>query len=250
MLRAIVRRVSPALTRCELTYLERQEIDVERAAAQHAGYVRTLEELGVEVTALPAEPGLADSVFVEDPVVVVDEVAMIARLGAESRRPEAESMAAALAPYRPLRRMSAPATLEGGDVFRAGRTLYVGLSQRTNEQGIAQLRAAVAPFGYEVRPVRVHGCLHLKSGACPAGDRTLLVNREWVDASAFAGLDLIDVEEEWAADVLTAAGIVLMPSGFPRTQRIIERAGFPVRTVDVSELQKAEAGVTCMSVIF
>lgn len=159
-------------------------------------------------------------------------------------------MAAALAPYRPLRRMSAPATLEGGDVFRAGRTLYVGLSQRTNEQGIAQLRAAVAPFGYEVRPVRVHGCLHLKSGACPAGDRTLLVNREWVDASAFAGLDLIDVEEEWAADVLTAAGIVLMPSGFPRTQRIIERAGFPVRTVDVSELQKAEAGVTCMSVIF
>ncbi len=159
-------------------------------------------------------------------------------------------MADALARYRALVRMTAPATLDGGDVFRVGRTLFAGLSQRTNAQGIEQLRSAVAPWGYEVRPVEVRGCLHLKSGACWLGGETLLVNREWVDASVFDGYDLMDVKEEWAADVLVLGNFVLMPEGFPKTRALIEEAGFSVRAIDVSELQKAEAGVTCMSVIF
>jgi dimethylargininase len=192
-MRAIVRGVSPAMNRCELTYLERREIDIARAAAQHAEYVRCLEDAGLEIVPLPAEPDLPDSVFVEDPVVVVDEVAVIARLGAESRRREAESMAVALAAHRRLWRMTAPGTLEGGDVFRVGRTLFAGVSRRTNAEGIAQLREAVAPHGYEVRPVEVRGCLHLKSAACPVGPRTLLVNRHWVDVAPFEGHELIDV---------------------------------------------------------
>ncbi len=250
MVRAIVRAISPALNRCELTYLERREIDIELAVEQHRNYIRSLRDSGLAVYELPADPRLPDSVFVEDPAVVVDEVAVIARLGAESRRGESQAMADALAPFRPLIRMTPPATLDGGDVFQVGRTLYAGRSQRTNDQGIEQLRAAVAPWGYEVRPVDVRGCLHLKSGACWVGGDTLLVNREWVDASVFEGYDLIDVQEPWAADVLVLGNFVLMPEGYPQTKQLLERAGFAVRTIDVSELQKAEAGVTCMSVIF
>jgi dimethylargininase len=238
------------MNRCELTYLEREAIDIGRAVEQHAAYLRCLRELGVSVYELPADPELPDCVFVEDPVVVVDEVAVIARMGAESRRPETDAMAEALERYRPLYRMSAPATLDGGDVFRVGRTLFAGRSQRTNAEGIAQLRDAVAPYGYEVRPVEVRGCLHLKSGACWIGGQTLLVNRDWIDAAPFEGYDLIDVREPWAADVLALGNAVLMPEGFPLTQAELTRWGFAVRTIDVSELQKAEAGVTCMSVIF
>jgi dimethylargininase len=249
-MRAIVRGVSPSMGRCELTYLERQEIDVARAMEQHRAYVRCLRRLRLKVYELPADPELPDCVFVEDPAVVVDEVAVIARMGAESRRAEADAMAAALSPFRRLCHMTEPATLDGGDVFRVERTLFAGLSQRTNAEGIEQLRAAVAPYGYEVRPVEVRGCLHLKSGACWIGGRTLLVNREWIDTAAFDGYDLIDVREPWAADVLAIGNLVLMPEGFPETQAELGRWGFKVRTVDVSELQKAEAGVTCMSVIF
>ena len=238
------------MNRCELTYLERQEIDIGRAVEQHRNYVRCLRDAGLQVYELPADPRLPDSVFVEDPAVVVDEVAVIARMGAESRRGEAHAMAEALGRFRPLVRMTAPATLDGGDVFRVGQTLFAGLSQRTNAAGIAQLRDAAAPWGYEVRPVEVRGCLHLKSGACYVGGETMLVNRAWVDTSAFEDYDLVDVEEPWAADVLALGNFVLMPEGYPKTKALLETAGFPVRTIDVSELQKAEAGVTCMSIIF
>jgi dimethylargininase len=247
---AIVRAVSPAMNRCELTFLERREIDLARAAEQHCRYRDSLAELGVQVVALPPEPDLPDSVFVEDPAVVVDEIAVMARMGAASRRPETESLGAALARFRPLHRMEAPATLEGGDVIRAGRTLFVGASQRTNAQGIAQLASAVETHGYEVRPVAVRDCLHLKSGCCYLGRGTMLANRAWIDADAFRNYRILDVAEEWAADVLPVGDVVLMPEGFPKTRGLLEREGFAVRTVDVSELQKAEAGVTCMSILF
>jgi dimethylargininase len=249
MLRAVTRAVSPALNRCELSFIERQEIDVPRAIAQHEEYVRCLTALGAGVVVLPAERDLPDSVFVEDPAVVVDEIAVIARMGAESRRREAESLAGALAQFRPLHWMTEPATLEGGDVIRAGRTLFAGLSQRTNAAGIAQLAAAVAPFGYDVRSVPIRDCLHLKSAGCYLGRRKILANRDWLDAEAFRDFEILDVAEPWAADVLAIGDAILMPAGFPKTQALLDRAGFDVRTVDVSELQKAEAGVTCMSII-
>jgi len=246
---AITRAVSPALHRCELTYLDRVPIDVARAADQHDRYCDCLRDLGLDVVTLPSDPDLADSVFVEDPVVAVDELAVIARMGAESRRREAETLAEAVAPYRRVEWMTAPATLEGGDVFRAGRILFAGLSQRTNAAGIAQLANFVAPHGYDVRAVEVRGCLHLKSGACYLGRDTILANRDWIDADALRGYRILDVPEPWAADVLAIGNTVLMPAGFPRTHELLEREGFTVQTVDVSELQKAEAGVTCMSVI-
>jgi dimethylargininase len=252
MLTAITRAVSPSIGRCELGFLPRREIDVQKAAEQHANYERCLAELGVSVISLPAEPDLPDAVFVEDPAVVVAEAAVMTRMGAESRRRETESLARALAPFRPLRWMQEPATLEGGDVITSGRNLFVGRSARTNAAGIGQLGSELAPLGYSVVPVEVHGCLHLKSGCCWLGDRTLLANRAWIDTAPFAGYRILDVppEEPWAANVLAIEGMVLVSASFPATAEMLDRAGWRVRTLDNSELMKAEAGLTCCSLVF
>ena len=208
MLMAITKEVSPAMNRCELSYLNRVEIDVVKAAEQHMQYEACLRAMGADVIALPAEPEMPDSVFVEDPAVVVDEVAIMTRPGAESRRREGESLAKTLARFRPLRWMQAPATLEGGDVMRAGRTLYVGASARSNPAGIEQLALELTPYGYAVRAVEVRGCLHLKSGCCYLGDGIVLANREWADTAAFGKMRIVDValDEPWAANVLTIGG--------------------------------------------
>jgi dimethylargininase len=249
---AITREVSPTLNQCELTHLERQPIDIRRAIAEHHAYQDCLRDLGLDVITLPAEPAYPDAMFVEDPVVVLDEIAIVARMGAASRRGEADSLARELAPFRPVRYMREPATLDGGDVLRADRTLYVGLSQRTNAAGIQQFSAEVEPFGYRVRPVAVTGCLHLKSGASWLGDDTVLVHRPWIDAGAFRGLRLIDVPagEEAGVNVLLIGNTVLVAEGFPRTAQSIRDLGRDVRTLEISELMKAESGLTCSSVIF
>jgi dimethylargininase len=204
------------------------------------------------VISLPAEPDLPDSMFVEDPAVVVDEVAVMTRMGAESRRGESESLARELARFRPLRWLREPATLEGGDVLRAGSAFFVGLSMRTNPDGISQLTAELEPLGYSVKPVEVRGCLHLKSACCPLGDRTILANRNWVDMSAFAGFDVVDVPEDepGAANVLAVGDTVLVPAAFPGTARLLADRGWKVRVLDISELMKAEAGLTCSSILF
>jgi len=251
VLTALTRKVSPSFASCQLEYLKRDPIDVARASAQHRDYEAALERLGVRVVSLPAEPDLPDCVFVEDPAVVLDEIAIITRMGAESRRGESESLAAALARFRPLVRLSAPATLEGGDVVRMGKTLYVGLSRRTNAAGARQLAEIVEPYGYLVAPINVTGCLHLKSACCAVSDDMVLSNRALFDASEL-GCEVIDVpaEEPGAADVLRIGNTVLIPAVFPRTARLLEESGFTVQPLDVSELQKAEAGVTCMSLVF
>jgi dimethylargininase len=252
MLRALTRRVSPNFAACELTFLDRQPIDIAKAIEQHRAYEACLADLGVHVISLPADPSFPDSVFVEDPAVVLDEVAIVTRPGAESRRGETDSIAEALSPFRDLRRIREPATLEGGDVVRVGKTLYVGLSRRTNREGIAQLADLLKPFGYGVVPVEVQGCLHLKSGACWAGGDVILANHKWIDAKAFRDFKIIDVadDEPSAADVLPIGNKLLIPSSFAHTREILESSGFDVLPIDVSELQKAEAGVTCMSLLF
>jgi dimethylargininase len=252
MLIALTRPVSPSINACELTFHDQQPIDVAKATEQHRAYEDCLRSLGAEVMRLPAEPDLPDAVFVEDAAIVVDEVAVIPLMGAASRRPETISLAAALKAYRPLRYLEPPATLDGGDVLRVGRRLFVGLSSRTNREGVAQLGAHLAPFGYEVQAVKVTGCLHLKSACTYIGNDTLLINRAWVDAGEFAGFDFIDVAatEPGAANALLIGETVIMPSAFPQTIALLEGRGFKVRAVDVSEFQKAEGGVTCKSVIF
>jgi dimethylargininase len=244
--------VSPSLGSCELSWLARQPIDIERAKQQHERYERCLTELGIRVISLPAEPELPDATFVEDPLVVVDEVAIVTRMGAPSRREESESLAAAIAPFRPIRNLHAPATLEGGDVLRIGRDVFVGLSNRTNEVGIAQLKEELEPLDYRVHAVEMRSCLHLKSACCAIGERRILANPSWIDPESFPGVGIIPVAdgEPGAANVLQFDDVILMPMGYPLTERILRREGFTIRTIDISELIKAEAAITCSSVIF
>jgi dimethylargininase len=250
-LTAITRDVSQSINDCELSFHGRQAIDVAKAIAQHEAYRDCLKELGATILSLRPEPGLPDAVFVEDTAVVLDEIAVIAKMGALSRRPEVATVAAALARYRPLEFLKTPATLDGGDVMRIGRTLFVGLSGRTNRQGVEQLTELVRPHGYQVQAVEVRGCLHLKSACSYVGNNTILINRSWIDVEPLQGFELLYVadEEPNAANALLFNDVVILAEGFPKTRALLEERGFRVRTVDVSELQKAEAGVTCCSVI-
>lgn len=251
MLHAITRAVSPALAQCELTFVERQPIDLAKAQAQHTAYEHLLAKLGLHVHSLPAEPNLPDSMFVEDPAIVLDELAVILPLGTKSRHPEAESLAKALLPFRKLARIAASGAIEGGDVLRIDRTLYVGQTTRTNAEGVRQLAAILAPHNYKVVPVAVTGCLHLKSAVTYLGRTTLLANREWFDPTPFSSFQWIDVDpaEPHAANALAIADTVIFPASFPKTRAKIESAGFHVTSIDISELQKAESGLTCSSLI-
>jgi len=248
---ALTRAVSPALFDCELTHLERSAIEVRRAMEQHAAYERALEALGWGVRQLPAGECLPDCVFIEDTAVVFDEVAVLTRPGAFSRRPEVPVVAEALAGLRPLQRIEGSATLDGGDVLVAGRTVFVGRSSRTNTEGIEQLRAIVAPFGYMVKSIGVRGCLHLKSAVTALDQETLLVNPSWIALEDFAGFEhvTIDPSEAFAANVLNAGTALVCAAGFPKTERILQSRGYRVEAVDVSELQKAEGAVTCCSLL-
>jgi dimethylargininase len=252
MLTALTRAVSPNLDDCELTFLARQNIDVAKAIIQHRGYEECLARLGVRVMRLPARPDLPDSVFVEDTAIVLDELALITRPGAMSRQAETESVANALSAFRPLKFLRPPATIEGGDVMRVDRTLFAGLSARTNREGHSQLREIVEPYGYRVETIETVGCLHLKTGCVYLGRQTILANRNWIDVQPFAGFDLIDVPEDepCAANTLTIGDVVLTPSCFLKTRELIEERGFKTLMIDISELQKAEAGLTCLSLIF
>ena len=248
---ALLREVSPSLGACELSFLERAPIDVGRARAQHAHYAAELAALGSSVEWLAPLPENADAVFVEDTAVALPEVAVIARLGVASRRNEAESVAASLASHRPLKRIVAPGTLEGGDVVQIGRNLYVGASTRSNAAGVEQLRAALAPFGYRVASVVMRDCLHLKSAVTFIPPDILLANPAWVDPGAFDARTVVEVDEgeAFAANTLTVSGVTLLSAAFPRTERRLNAAGITTRALDVSELQKAEAALTCMSLM-
>jgi dimethylargininase len=252
MLTAITRAVSSSLGDCELAFLSRERIDLAKAVEQHRSYEARLEGLGARVIRLPAEDDLPDAVFVEDTAVVLDEVAVISRPGAASRRPETAGIAALLSRHRPLEFIQPPATLDGGDVLRIGRTLLVGEGARTDLAGLEQLRQKLAPYDYRVQSASVRGCLHLKTGCTFIGENCILINREWVDDTALAGFDLIDLpkEEPFAANTLVIGGVVLLPASFPQTRALLESRGFAVESLDIHELQKAEAGLSCLSLLF
>jgi dimethylargininase len=222
-------------------------IDPVRAAAEHAAYERTLESLGCRVEHIDPAPEHPDGVFVEDAAIVLDEVAVITRPGAESRRGETESVARALQRYRPLRHMQEPATLDGGDVLLAGRTLFVGRTERTNDHGVAALRGFVSPFGYAVVPVSVRECLHLKTAATAIDDDTILINSKCVDRKSFAGFEVLDVDrrEPFAANVMRVGETLVMAATHTATRAMLERRGYRVAAADIAEMQKAEGGVTC-----
>jgi dimethylargininase len=252
MLTALTRAVSRSLGDCELTWHARQKIDVALASLQHDRYEDVLRSLGVNVISLVEEPDLPDAVFVEDPLVVVDEIAIVTRMGALSRRAESDSLELAISKYRPVRHLRGPATLEGGDVMRIGRDIFVGLSSRTNCDGIEQLRAQLEPLGYFVRPIEVRGCLHLKSACSSIGDGRILANPKLLDASGLSGYEVVEVptSEPSGANVLRIGDAVIVAYSFPGTAAVLQNFGLRVVSIDISELMKAEAAITCSSVLF
>ena len=252
MLTAITRKVSSSLANCELSFIERKPIDLERARAQHHAYEALLEKMGAKVISLPEERDLPDSMFVEDPAIVLDELAIICPLGTDIRRKEAASLAAALEPYRKLAHVKFPGMLEGGDVLRIGKKFFVGLTQRSNAEGIRQLAVITEHYGYDLTAVPVTGCLHLKSAVTYLGRDTLLGNRAWFHWKRFEGFDWVDVdpEEPHAGNALAVGESIVFPASFPKTLARIEAKGFHVESLDISELQKAESGLTCSSLLF
>ena len=252
---ALTHEVSEFITQCEINFREPEAIDVALARRQHDSYCRWLAQAGCEVVKLNINADFPDSVFVEDNAVVVDEVAVVTPMGVASRRGEVVRMAPVLAQYRPVIRLidigGPAATLEGGDVLRVGRKLWVGLSTRTNAAGAQALQQILTPYGYEVVAVPVQGTLHLKSALGSLDPETLVINPKALSADYFDGFRLIDVDhrEPRAANVLRIGRQIAMYAGYPRTQELLQQGGYDPAPIDVSELIKADSGMTCSSII-
>ena len=252
----MTRAVGAGLAEGARTFVDREPIDLAKAAAQHAAYVEAICRAGAEVDVLPADDSLPDSVFVEDGAVILERIvspkAVVTRPGLPSRRRETPAIAAALSSHLQLEYIVAPGTLDGGDVLRLGDLLLVGLSSRTNREGLSQLARIAKPYGISVEPVTVHGCLHLKTAVTALGEETLLVNPAWIDTGALHGLEVLEVppEEPFGANVLVVKHTVIVSARWERTRRIVEKAAHPVVALDISEFEKAEGGVTCLSLVY
>ena len=251
-LTAITREINTAIGNCELTFLPRAGIDVDLALQQHRDYQESLRTLGCQLLSLPTESGLADSVFIEDTAVVLDEVAVICRPGVASRRAEVANVERTLQQYRELKWIERPGTLDGGDLLVVGKIIFAGLSTRSNKSGIEQLQGIVADYEFSVISVETTECLHLKSAVSEVAPGLLLINPEWIEKSVFDEYELLDVDKEEAhgANALRVGQELIYPTSFPRTAEKLIARGIDVTLVDVSELQKAEGAVTCCSLIF
>lgn len=252
MLRALTHEVSPRIVECELTFIDRSPIDLGLAKYQHDNYCAALEELGVAVERLSENESYPDSCFVEDTAIVVEELAIICSMGIQSRRGETRLIERELSRYRKIAHIRLPATIEGGDVLRIGKKIFVGQSLRTNDQAIRELESLLRPYGYTVAPVRTKGSLHLKSTCTAIDDETLFVNPEWIELDGLSEFNLVHTppEEPESANVLRVGSAVCVQAGFPQAAELISRIVKRVEIIDTSELRKAEAGLTCSSIIF
>jgi dimethylargininase len=243
---------SPKMDRGQRTHVARVSIDYDLAVRQHESYCRLLRRCGAKVCTLDVNRDSPDCVFIEDTALVLDEVAVLASMGAEARRGEPAGIEPDLREHREVHRVEWPAKLEGGDVLPVGRTLLVGLSSRTNSAGVHALQSIVSRYGYRVSPALVHGCLHLKTACTALPDNSLLVNGAWLDSQALEGFHLTSIPEEepWAANVLLIGNSVCIPAEHLHTAALIRERGFEVATVELSEFAKAEGGITCLSLLF
>lgn len=250
--KAITRGVSANIGACQLTYLSRENIDVVKAAVQLQRYCDLLRKWDVNLLTIPASDSYPDCCFVQDTAVILDEVCVVASMGAITRHGEVSEVERFVSPFRRIRRILPPATLDGGDVVQIGRRLFVGLSTRTNARGIAALERIVEPFGYTVVPVTVNGGLHLTTGCGVINDETVLLNPRWLDASAFRGLRQLHVSEEepWAANTIRIEGSVCLEEKAPRTLDLVQPHASTIHTLDISEFRKAEGSLSCLSLIF
>jgi dimethylargininase len=252
MLKAITRAVSRNITRCELTFRQRERIDYEKAVRQHADYCDLLRRSGSAVINLEARDENPDCCFVTDTAVVLEEVAIVGNIGVASRREEATAVEKILAGYRKVTRITPPATLDGGDVLVMGKQIFVGCSMRTNHQGIQSLTRITRPFGYHVTPVSVVGSLHLTTACSALGEETILLNSRWIDAAPFARYRVlhVPVDEPWAASTMRVGALICVEAGAPRTLEVVNAYCADAHVLDISEFRKAEGSLPCLSILF
>lgn len=248
---ALTHAVSPTIAAGERTFMQWSRIDHALALKQHANYCRRLERAGLQVITLQTNHHYPDSVFIEDTAIVFDELAVICSMGTASRTGETAAIKLAIDKHRPCVEVKPPATIEGGDVLQIGRAIFVGMSRRTNSAGHAALSQFLRPYDYQVVPVPVRHCLHLKTACSALDEQTLLVNPDWIDCDVFSHFQLIAIpaDEPWAANSLRIGERLYFHAGFRRTVESVKKYGFQVETIDISEFLKAEGGLSCMSIL-
>ena len=248
---ALVRGVSASFAECVTGASPDPPLSAKVAAEQHAHYVAALEQGGYEVVEVPVDDDRPDSSFIEDTAVVIGTRVLITRPGHPSRRDEVGPVADALGGRFPLHRVREPATIDGGDVLKMGSSLFVGLSDRTNEEGIRAVTAIAEPQGLSVTSVPVRSVLHLKSGLSALDESTLLWHRDAGDRDVLDGFDVVEVsgaDPEAANVVRLADGRILVGTDHPETASLVAGRGFGVVITDVSEFARADGGLTCLSI--
>jgi dimethylargininase len=245
---ALVRKPGPAFIGAISGHPQKHRIDCQRALNQHGHYVRGLQQAGARVMTLTTLNECPDSPFVEDTAVIFNRNALISSMKAKSRRGEVESVAGEVSAHRTITRLKPPATMDGGDVLITDQTVYVGQSTRTNKDAIATLEECCEK---PCVPVPVHRGLHLKSSVSFLGGKLLVIDPTSVETSSFKKFEWIEVDasERYAANCLTLGKFVLLPAGFPKVADKIRAHGFHIIELEMSEFEKADGGVTCLSLI-
>lgn len=249
---AIVRNIPNSFQQCITGFSGKFPIDVTLAQQQHEHYCHTLVDLGLKLVRIEADDYLPDCCFTEDTAIVTDGLGIISFPGTESRHAEIIEMEKALTTYKKIQHIAAPATIEGGDVLKIGKKLFIGHSARTNEEGIKQVAGLVNELGYEVIPVKIHNTLHLKTVCTYLGNNCIIYADGHFDENIFSEYDkiIVPVTESYCANTLAVNGKVLIPKGFPLTRSLIGNKGYSIIELDMSEIEKADGALTCLSVIF
>ena len=243
-------RLPGPLERAELTHIDRVAIDRDRALAQHDAYRAALTRAGAQVALLPALADHPDGCFVEDTAVILSELTIVTRPGAVSRRGEIDAIAPHLPADRPQLIITAPGTIDGGDVMVVGRDIFIGLTLRTNAEAVRQVADGVARYNYRVIGVPLAKALHLKTAVSALAADLVLVNTDWLDPAIFGRRHIASAPgEPFAGNSLTVGNTVFHATG-ERTLARIAAAGFAVEFLDISEFAKAEAGLTCLSLVY
>jgi len=227
--------------------------DYQNALVQHADYVEALKECGLQVTLLPPDEEFPDSTFVEDAALMTPHCAILTNPGAASRRLETRSMLITLREfYENVEKIEPPGTCEAGDIMMVGEHFYIGLSERTNQDGADQMIAILERYGMTGSVVELTEVLHLKTGLGYLENNNLLACGEFLTRPEFQQFNIlqVDPDEAYAANSVWINGTVLTPGGFPKTTALIASAGYDVREVDVSEFQKLDGGLSCLSLRF
>lgn len=246
---ALVREPGAQFTRCISSHPLHHTVNVARARTQHADYINTLAELGFEVIQLPRDDTHPDSCFVEDTTVIHSGKALITRLAKKSRRGEENPVEELLQEYLPVQRIMAPGTLEGGDVIRLSTRIICGISQRTNRAGVDQMQTY---FGVPVDPIVDPRLIHLKSHVTYLNHNIMLTTQPYTNHPSLSDFDILIVpeNEQYAANTLTIDDTVIMPTGYPQTQHLINERGFDIICLNMSEFAKCDGALTCLSLLF